>query len=62
MKMSNEVHPHTGQMAINSETTATTPVTAPMGMSLGLYSSTYLMPKKTGRMKVMYRMRRIIMV
>jgi len=31
-----EENPHTGQMAINSETTATTPATAPMGINFGL--------------------------
>lgn len=39
MKMSREVKPHTGQMAISNEMTEITPTTAPTGMSLGLYSS-----------------------
>ena len=38
IKISKEVKPQTGQIAIRSDNTATTPTTAPMGISLGLYS------------------------
>lgn len=44
MNMSNEVNPQTGHMAISKEITATTPATAPTGMSLGLYYSMDLIP------------------
>ncbi len=53
INMRSEVHPQTGQIAINNDTTATTPVTAPIGISLGLYYSISLTPKKTGKIKVM---------
>lgn len=61
-KMRSEVHPQTGQIAINNDTTATTPVTAPIGISLGLYYSISLTPKKTGSMKEMYKIRRMMIV
>lgn len=48
MKISNELNPHTGQIATSKDMTATTPTTAPMGISLGLYYSTWFTPKKTG--------------
>lgn len=38
MKMSREVKPHTGQMAMMRDSTAMTPTTAPTETSLGLYS------------------------
>lgn len=62
MKISNEVHPHTGQIAISSDTTATTPVTAPMGISLGLYYSISFTPKNTGSIKDMYKMSSMMIV
>lgn len=52
MKIKNEVHPQTGQMAINSEITLITPTAAPADTNLGLYSSIELTPMKFGSMKV----------
>jgi hypothetical protein len=39
IKISKEVNPQTGQMAMIREMTDITPTTAPMGINLGLYSS-----------------------
>ena len=36
MKIRSEVNPQTGQIAIKSEITATTPITAPIGINFGL--------------------------
>lgn len=44
MKIGKDANPHTGQIAIRSETTATTPTTAPTEISLGLYYSIELIP------------------
>ena len=52
IKIGKDINPHTGQIAINRETTATTPTTAPIGTNLGLYYSNDLTPKNIGRTKV----------
>lgn len=39
MKIRKDVNPHTGQIAINKDNTEMTPITAPIGISFGLYSS-----------------------
>ena len=52
MKIGRDHHPQTGQMAIISEMTLMTPTTAPMGTSLGLYSSISDVPEILGMTKV----------
>lgn len=50
-KISREVNPQTGQIAIRSEIIETSPTTAPTGINFGLYSSTDVTPMKLGKMK-----------
>ena len=52
MKMAKDHHPHTGQIATNKLITLISPTTAPIDTSLGLYSSTSLVPEILGIIKV----------
>jgi hypothetical protein len=63
MKMASDHHPQTGQMAIMRLMMLTSPTTAPMDTSLGLYYSTLVMPPDMrGMIKEVKSMRQTIRV
>lgn len=49
MKISKEVKPQTGQIAIIKEMTEMTPTIAPTGINRGLYSQSDSTPQKMGK-------------
>lgn len=62
IKISKDHHPQTGQIAMINEITLIKPTAAPIGTSLGLYSSISDVPAILGMMKVEKTMRQTIMV
>jgi hypothetical protein len=62
IKIGNDHHPHTGQIAIIIESTLINPTTAPIEINLGLYYSTSLIPDILGMMKLVNNIKDIIIV
>ena len=57
-----EVKPQTGHIAIIKDIIETSPTTAPIGINFGLYSSTELILYTKGKTKLVYIIKRTIIV